>query len=77
MVAPGIKQYFTEYYTYGKIFTRNEHSLVYQRDKNINSITLFGTLSNLNQPQYNGIKHSIFPTAFNEEFPRFLIGSPD
>jgi len=77
MIAPEIQQYFTERYTDGKPFSRNERSLVYQRAKNIDSNTSFGTQLNLNQPQYKGIKHSIFPTTVNEELPRVLIGSPD
>ena len=77
MIAPEIQQYFTERSTDGKPFSRNERSLVYQRTKNIDSNTSFGTQLNLNQPQYKGIKHSIFPTTVNEERPRVLIGAPD
>lgn len=74
MIAPEIQQYFIERSTDGKPFSRNQRSLVYQRAKNIDSTIPFGTQLNLNQSSYEGIKHSIFPTAVNEELPRVLIG---
>lgn len=77
MIAPEIQQYFIERSTDGKPFSRNERSLVYQRAKNIDSSTPFGTQLNLNQPHYEGIKHSIFPAIVNEELPRILIGGSD
>ena len=77
MVAPEIQQYFIERNTDGKPFTRNQRSLVYQRAKNIDSNSPFGTQLDLNQPNYEGIKHSIFPEKVNEELPRVLVGGPD
>lgn len=77
MIAPEIQQYFIERSTDGKPFSRNERSLVYQRAKNIDSTTPFGTQLNLNEPHYEGIKHSIFPATVNEELPRVIIGGPD
>jgi glutamate synthase domain-containing protein 2 len=77
MIAPEIQQYFIERSTDGKPFSRNERSLVYQRAKNIDSTTPFGTQLNLNDPHYEGIKHSIFPASVNEELPRVTIGGPD
>jgi glutamate synthase domain-containing protein 2 len=77
MIAPEIQQYFIERSTDGKPFSRNERSLVYQRAKNIDSTTPFGTQLNLNDPHYEGIKHSIFPATVNEELPRVIIGGPD
>ena len=77
MIAPEIQQYFIERSTDGKPFSRNQRSLVYQRAKNIDSTTPFGTQLNLNQSNYEGIKHSIFPTAVNEELPRVLVGGQD
>jgi glutamate synthase domain-containing protein 2 len=74
MIAPEIQQYFIERSTDGKPFSRNERSLVYQRAKNIDSTTPFGTQLNLNEPHYEGIKHSIFPAVVNEELPRITIG---
>jgi hypothetical protein len=77
MIAPEIQQYFIEKSTDGKPFSRNQRSLVYQRAKNIDSNTPFGTQLNLNDRNYEGIKHSIFPTKVNEELPRVLVGGKD
>ncbi|MDR7210550.1 FMN-binding glutamate synthase family protein [Flavobacterium piscis] len=77
MIAPEIQQYFIEKSTDGKPFSRNQRSLVYQRAKNIDSSTPFGTQLNLNDRNYEGIKHSIFPTKVNEELPRVLVGGKD
>ena len=77
MIAPEIQQYFIERSTDGKPFSRNERSLVYQRAKNIDSTTPFGTQLNINTSNYEGIKHSIFPAVVNEDLPRVLVGGPD
>ena len=77
MIAPGIQQYFIERSTDGKPFSRNQRTLAYQRAKNIDSTSPFGTQLNLNRSSYEGIKHSIFPTTVNEELPRVLVGGPD
>ncbi|WP_370632450.1 FMN-binding glutamate synthase family protein [Flavobacterium sp. CHNK8] len=76
-IAPEIQQYFIERNTDGKPFSRNERSLVYQRAKNLSATTAFGTQLHLNQPDYEGIKHSIFPVKVNEELPRVVVGGPD
>lgn len=76
MIAPEIQQYFIERATDGKPFSRNQRSLVYQRAKNIDSSTPFGTQLNLNAKSYEGIKHSIFPAKVNDELPRVLVGGP-
>jgi len=77
MIAPEIQQYFIERSTDGKPFSRNQRSMVYQRAKNIDSSTPFGTQLNLNTDNYEGIKHSIFPAKVNEELPRVLVGGKD
>ncbi len=76
-IAPEIQQYFIEKTTDGKPFSRNQRSLVYQRAKNIDSNTPFGTQLDLNQNSYEGIKHSIFPAKVNEELPRVTVGGKD
>jgi len=76
-IAPEIQQYFIERSTDGKPFSRNERSLIYQRSKNVDSSLPFGTQLQLNQSNYEGIKHSMFPTKVNEELPRVLVGGPD
>ena len=77
MISPEIQQYFIERSTDGKPFSRNERSLIYRRSKNIDSSTPFGTQLHLNQPNYEGIKHSMFPSKVKEELPRILVGGPD
>jgi len=76
-ISPEIQQYFIERATDGKPFSRNQRSLVYQRAKNIDATIPFGTQLDLNDANYEGIKHSIYPTKVNEEPARVLIGGPD
>ncbi len=76
-ISPEIQQYFIERATDGKPFSRNQRSLVYQRAKNIDATIPFGTQLDLNDTNYEGIKHSIYPTKVNEEPPRVLIAGPD
>lgn len=76
-IAPEIQQYFIERTTDGKPFSRNQRSLVYQRAKNIDATSPFGTQLVLNQSGYEGIKHSMFPAVVNEELPRVVVGGPD
>jgi glutamate synthase domain-containing protein 2 len=77
MIAPEIQQYFIERTTDGKPFSRNQRSLVYQRAKNIDATSPFGTQLDLNHCNYEGIKHSMFPASVNHELPRVLVGGPD
>jgi glutamate synthase domain-containing protein 2 len=76
-ISPEIQQYFIERNTDGKPFSRNQRSLVYQRAKNIDATTPFGTQLELNNADYEGIKHAMFPKKVNEELPRVLVGGPD
>jgi hypothetical protein len=76
LTLPEIQQYFIERTTDGKPFSRNQRSLVYQRAKNIDSNTPFGTQLNINTIDYEGIKHSIFPAKVNDELPRVMVGGP-
>ncbi|MGA9637551.1 FMN-binding glutamate synthase family protein [Flavobacterium sp.] len=77
MISPEIQQYFIERATDGKPFSRNQRALVYQRAKNIDANTPFGTQLNINTSDYEGIKHSIFPSKVNEDLPRVWIGGKD
>ena len=77
MISPEIQQYFIERATDGKPFSRNERSLAYQRSKDIDSTTPFGTQLNINDSNYEGIKHSIFPAVVKKELPRVLVGGPE
>ena len=76
-ISPEIQQYFIERNTDGKPFSRNQRSLAYQRAKNIDATTPFGTQLDINNSDYEGIKHSMFPTKVNEELPRILVGGQD
>lgn len=76
-ISPEIQQYFIERSTDGKPFSRNERTQIYQRAKNIDSTTPFGTQIDINTPNYEGIKHSIYPAEVNKELPRVVIGGPD
>lgn len=76
-ISPEIQQYFIERTTDGKPFSRNQRTLAYQRAKNIDATTPFGTQLDLNETSYEGIKHSMFPTKVNEELPRVLVGGKD
>ncbi len=73
-ISPEIQQYFIERNTDGKPFSRNQRSLAYQRAKNIDATIPFGTQLDVNTTDYEGIKHSMFPTKVNEELPRVLVG---
>jgi glutamate synthase domain-containing protein 2 len=73
-ISPEIQQYFIERNTDGKPFSRTQRSLVYQRAKNIDATTPFGTQLDINNTDYEGIKHAMFPTKVNEELPRVLVG---
>lgn len=76
-IAPEIQQYFIERNTNGKPFSRNERALAYQRAKNIDATTPFGTQLDINQSSYEGIKHSVFPAEVNHELPRVMMGGKD
>ena len=73
-ISPEIQQYFIERNTDGKPFSRNQRSLAYQRAKNVDATTPFGTQLELNTSDYEGIKHSMFPTKVNHELPRTTVG---
>lgn len=76
-ISPEIQQYFIERSTDGKPFSRNERSLVYQRAKNLSATSPFGTQLDINVPNYEGIKHAMFPAAVNHDLPRVIIGNKD
>jgi glutamate synthase domain-containing protein 2 len=76
-IAPEIQQYFIERTTDGTPFSRNERSLAYQRAKNIDATTPFGTQLDINQSNYEGIKHSVFPAKLNDVSSRILVGGFD
>jgi hypothetical protein len=62
LISPEIQQYFIEKSTDGKPFSRNHRALVYRRAKNVNATHPFGTQLNINDENYEGIRHSIYAT---------------
>ena len=75
MISPEIQQYFIESSTDGKPYSRNLRALVYRRSKNVNDTIPFGTQLNINNDEYEAIRHSIYATEPPTEFPRVDIGS--
>ncbi|MDO4224022.1 MAG: FMN-binding glutamate synthase family protein [Acinetobacter sp.] len=66
---PEIRQYFLETDQEEVPFSRQQRSMVYQRAKNINSTTAFGSLNDLRQPGrewflHSGTSHKIENTDF-------------
>ncbi len=74
-ISPEIQQYFIERQTDGVPFSRNHRALVYRRSKNVNDTHPFGTQMNINDDHYEGLRHSIYATEPETEFPRVEIGS--
>ena len=75
LIAPEIQQYFIERQTDGKPFSRNHRALVYRRSKDVNDTHPFGTQLEINDDHYEALRHSIWATKPNDEFPRVVIGS--
>lgn len=73
-ISPEIQQYFIERNTDGTPFSRNHRALVYRRAKNVNDTHPFGSQLDLNQSDYEGLRHSIYARRPVEELPRVKIG---
>jgi glutamate synthase domain-containing protein 2 len=76
-ISPEIQQYFIERNTDGKPFSRNHRALVYRRAKSVNDTHPFGTQLELNNSDYEGLRHSIYARKPHEEFPRIKVGGKD
>lgn len=74
-ISPEIQQYFVERRTDGVPFTRNHRSLAYLRAKALNDTHPFGTELHIMASDYEGIRHSIYPSELREDPPRVLIGN--
>lgn len=76
---PEIMQYFVETDTEGTPINRMFRSLIYQRSKDINDTTPFGTKMDVYRVGYECMAHSIYPKKLEEldSDPRILIGGPD
>ena len=75
-ISPEIQQYFIEPSTDGRPFSRRHRSLAYTRSKNVDDSVPFGTQYELNTPDYEGLRHSMFPAQVREVAPRIRIGGP-
>lgn len=76
---PEIMQYFVETDTEGMPINRMFRSLIYQRAKNTNDTTPFGTKSDVYRIGYECMAHSMYPKKADEvnHDPRVVIGGPD
>ncbi len=78
-VRPEIMQYFVETDTDGRPINRIYRSLIYQRSKNVNSTSPFGTQWDVYHPGYEWMNHSVYavdPSDLERE-QRVLVGGPD
>lgn len=78
-VRPEIMQYFVETDTDGRPINRIYRSLIYQRSKNVNSTSPFGTQWDVYHPGYEWMNHSVYavdPRELEQE-QRVLVGGPD
>ena len=76
---PEIMQYFVETDTEGAPINRIYRSLIYQRAKNTNDTTPFGTKYDVYASGYECMVHSIYPKHVKDldHDPRILVGGPD
>jgi len=70
-----IQQYFIESDTSGTPFNNLQRSTVYQRSKNLNDTSAFGTQKNVYDDGYEYVAHSMWPKVVKEKAMRFTIGS--
>ena len=76
-IRPEINQYFIESNTDGMPFDREQRSVVYQRAKNVNDTTPFGTQLDVYMPGYEWLEHSLRAVAPSHQHPRVSFGGRD
>ncbi len=78
-IRPEIMQYFVETDTEGSPINRLFRSLIYQRAKNVNDTTPFGTQMDVYKNGYEWMDHSIYAKNHDEldHNPRVLVGGKD
>ncbi|MTI31803.1 FMN-binding glutamate synthase family protein [Xanthovirga aplysinae] len=78
-IRPEIMQYFVETDTEGRPINRLRRSLIYQRAKNVNDTTPFGTQKDVYKTGYEWMTHSIYAKKANheDEHKRVIIGGKD
>lgn len=75
-IRPEIRQYFLEADTDELPFSRSQRSIVYQRAKNAVDKRPFGTQTDVYEPHYEWINHSIAPLDLKSHDFRVTIGGP-
>ncbi len=73
-ISPELQQYFIERNIDGKPFSRAHRALAYQRAKNIEATSPFGTQQNITTDAYEGLRHSIYAAPMMKELPRIMVG---
>lgn len=76
-IRPEMRQYFFESNQDGRPFSREKRSLVYDRAKNIEGNTPFGTEYDVYAQDYAWVNHSMVPHAHGTQDLRVTIGGPD
>ncbi len=78
-IRPEIMQYFVETDLEGSPINRIFRTLIYQRAKNQNDTSPFGTQSDVYKNGYEWMNHSIYAKSYAdlEHNPRVLVGGPD
>lgn len=79
LIRPEMQQYFVESDVDGRPISRIERSTVYQRAKEENDTTPFGTQWNVYAEGYEWLSHSIVPIDFHHQnfSPRVMVGNKD
>lgn len=76
-IRPEFQQYFIERNFDGRPYDRDTRNVIYQRAKNINDVSSFGTERNVNEVGYEYLVHSAVPVPIPAEPPRVRIGGRD
>jgi glutamate synthase domain-containing protein 2 len=74
-IRPEISQYFIESDLNGRPFNRRDRSVVYQRAKAVRQTVAFGTQLHTDEPGYEWVTHSLYPTHVDDGALRINIGS--
>lgn len=73
-ISPELQQYFIERNIDGKPFSRQHRTIAYERSKNLESTTPFGTQQDITKSNYEGLRHSIYAAPILTELPRTTVG---
>ena len=76
-IRPELRQYFFESNLSGTPFSREQRSLVYQRAKNEEAKSPFGTEFDVYAEEHAWVNHSVTPKPPCEEPLRVSVGGPD